>query len=167
MAFTTHLLVLANRTVDAPTLLSVLEERALTGPLQVTLLVPSAPLERPAAQARLDAAVERLRAHGIDADGRMGSADPLMAVEDEYDNRRYDEIIVATFDAGSSAWLAAGLPGRVRRLTDAIVHHVTIPVLEARAPQPRPDQRPAPKPLLERVLGLLRVDTNRFGRPAA
>lgn len=167
MAFTTHLLVLANRTVDAPTLLSALEARGLEGPLSVTLLVPAPPVDRAAAQVRLDAAVERLRDHGIDADGRIGSADPLMAVEAEYDNRRYDEIIVATFEEGSSAWLAAGLPGRVRRLTDAIVHHVTIPVREARPPQPPGDPRPAAKPLLERVLTLLNVDTNRFGRPAA
>jgi hypothetical protein len=167
MAVTTHLLVLANRTVDAPTLLSALEARALDGPLCVTLLVPAAPVDRPAAEARVQAAVERLRAHGIDAEGRVGSADPLMAVEDEYDNRRYDEVIVSTLTSGASPWLASGLPERVRKLTDAIVHHVAVPVAESAPPAAASPVPTAKTTAVERMFGLLRVDTNRFGRPQA
>lgn len=167
MAFTTHILVLANRTVDAPTLLSALEQRALGGPLAVTLLVPAAPAEREAATVRLDVALEHLRGHGIEAEGRISAADPVIAVDEEYDNRRYDEIIVSTFAAGSSAWLASGLPERVRKLTDAIVHHVVVPLRESAAPAAQPAAPAASIPLVERMLGLLRVDTNRFGRPQA
>ncbi len=41
MAFTTHLLVVANRTVDSPELLDALRERAQRGPIHATLLAPT------------------------------------------------------------------------------------------------------------------------------
>ena len=46
MAFTTHLLVVANRTVDSPELLDALKERAQRGPIHVTLLAPTTWSER-------------------------------------------------------------------------------------------------------------------------
>lgn len=165
MTVTTRILVLANRTVASPTLLGALGRRAADGRIAVTLLVPASSAEHLVAQARLDAALARLRDAGIEATGEVGAADPIVAVQEEYDNRRYDEIIVSTLTAGSSPWLASGLPERVRKLTDAIVHHVAVPVAESLPPAAAPALPPASSTLVERMFGLLRVDTNRFGRP--
>ena len=42
MPWTTHLLVVASRTAESGELVSYLRERARTGPLHVTLVVPRA-----------------------------------------------------------------------------------------------------------------------------
>ena len=164
MAFKTHILVLANRTVDAPPLISALEERARIGPVAVTLLVPTRYDERDEARRRMSGAVACLREGGIDAEGRLGPEEPISAIAEEYDNTRYDEIIVSTLAEGESRWLAQGLPGRVERLTGAVVHHVTC------APEPPGTAAPtsAPKarqPIFEGILSQLRVDTNDVGHP--
>jgi hypothetical protein len=164
MPFRTHILVLANRTVDADPLLSALEARGRSAPIDVTLLVPAAPKERAEARERMEGAIARLREAGVDAEGRLGPPDPLTAVSEEYDNARYDEVIVSTLEAGTSRWLEQGLPGRVQRLTGAVVHHVTspppVPVASITHSAP-----PARKPVFEGMLSSLHVDTNDVGHP--
>ena len=59
MAFTTHLLVVANRTVDSPELLAAIKERNARGPVHATMLVPAAYSERAQAERRLESAVAR------------------------------------------------------------------------------------------------------------
>ena len=164
MAFTTHILVLANRTVDAAPLMDALEARARSGPISVTLLVPARFDEREEARRRVDGAVARLLAAGIDAEGRLGPEEPISAIAEEYDNTRYDEIIVSTLAEGQSRWLAQGLPGRVERLTGAVVHHVLCPPepVAAAAPDPAATKR---RPVFEGILSQLRVDTNDVGHP--
>ena len=56
MAFTTHLLVVANKTVDSPELLDALRLRAESGPLHVTMLAPCTYTERVQAQDRMQRA---------------------------------------------------------------------------------------------------------------
>lgn len=164
MAFTTHILVLANRTVDAAPLMDALEERARSGPVAVTLLVPARMDERDAARRRMEGAVACLREGGIDAEGRLGPEEPISAIAEEYDNARYDEIIVSTLADGQSRWLAQGLPGRVARLTGAVVHHVACPKERLAAPVPiRPAARH--RPVFEGILSQLHVDTNDVGHP--
>ena len=67
MAFTTHLLVVANRTVDSPELLDAIRERAERGPIHVTMLAPSSYAERAQAQRRLQSAAASLEAIGVAA----------------------------------------------------------------------------------------------------
>jgi hypothetical protein len=45
-------------------------------------------------------------------------------VQDVWDPRRFDEVIVATLPTGTSRWMAADLPRRVERLTGARVTRV-------------------------------------------
>jgi GABA permease len=164
MPFRTHILVLANRTVDADPLLAALEARAGSGPIVVTLLVPTAPHERTDARERMDAAIARLTNAGIEAEGKLGPAEPLTAVSEEYDNTRYDEVVVSTLAEGASRWLAQGLPGRVQRMTGAVVHHVTsAPPPVAAEPDARADR--SRRPVFEGILSQLRVDTNDVGHP--
>jgi hypothetical protein len=154
MAFTTHLLVVANRTVDSPELLDALRERALRGPIHATLLAPTTWSERGQAEQRLATAVADLAASDVPAEGLVGDADPIVAVQEAWNPGRYDEVVVSTLTEGASRWLQIDLPHRVARLTDCQVRHVAVPVRHA---EPRP---PAPPPqrrsMLESALSLMR-----------
>jgi hypothetical protein len=118
----TRLLVVANRTADSEELFADLTARAQRGPLSVLLLVPQ---DTYGGQARrLNAALDRLREAGVDATGMLGDTDPAIAVQETWDPRNFDEIVVATLPVGVSRWLGFDLPHRIARMTDAVVHHV-------------------------------------------
>lgn len=121
MAWQTRALVVANRTADSDQLLEALTGRARSGPIAFTLLVPGGP----EAGARLDAALERMRAAGLEVEGVLGrGTDPLAAVHEAWNPARYDEIVVCTLPTGVSKWLQVDLPHRIAKLTDAPVSHV-------------------------------------------
>jgi AcrR family transcriptional regulator len=157
MAFTTHLLVVANRTVDSPELLAALRQRAEEGPIHVTLLAPTLWSEREEARERVQAAVDGLEAAGVRADGTLGDADPIVAVQEAWNPGRYDEVLVSTLTEGASRWLQIDLPHRVARLTDCQVRHIAVPVRRPQPPPPTPP--PARRPMLESVLSLMRSST--------
>jgi hypothetical protein len=159
LAFTIHLLVVANRTVDSPELLEAIRERAGRGPIRATLLVPCTWSERPHAQARVQAAIEALATMGVPADGVLGDSDPIVAVQESWNPGRYDEVVVSTLTAGSSQWLQIDLPHRVAKLTDCQVRHVAVPPRRSQAPVPAP--APERKGRLESVLSLMRSATRR------
>ena len=154
MAFTTHLLVVANRTVDSPELLDALRTRAGSGPIHVTMLAPSAYSERAQAQRRLQSAAASLEASGVEAEGMVGDADPIVAVQEAWDPGRYDEVVVSTLAEGASRWLQIDLPHRVAKLTDCQVRHVSVP--ERRPAPPTTQAPPERRPMLERVASLMR-----------
>lgn len=125
MPFRTHLLVVANQTVGSDELVEHLRERARGGPLRATLVVPADAAHRADAARRLDAAVARLREHGLDAAGAVADDDdPLHAAIDRYDPARHDGIVVVTLPAHLSRWLGCDVPQRVARATGALVHVV-------------------------------------------
>ncbi|MCD6725815.1 MAG: hypothetical protein LT070_01070 [Solirubrobacteraceae bacterium] len=159
----TRILVLANRTIESDALAEHLLARATREQVEVTLLVPGPLSGREDARRRLDAAVERLRADGLTAEGLIGAESPLVAVQEEYDNRAYDEVIVATLERGHSSWLATGLPARVQQATGAVVHHLAVPRAQA-AILPEHIEREQAS-LLEGLLDELHVDTNREAGP--
>jgi hypothetical protein len=118
-------LVIANRTAESQELLKALKERADRGPTAFRLLVPAGPSGREEAAARLEALIGRLRATGLDIDGELGhDPDPMSAVQEAWDPRSYDEIVVSTLPTGVSRWLQVDLPHRIAKLTDAPVAHV-------------------------------------------
>ena len=125
MAWQTRALVIANRTADSDQLLEALEGRARTGPIAFTLLVPCGPSGRDEARSRLDGAVSRMRAAGLEVEGSLArDSDPVVAVHEAWDPGSYDEVIVCTLPTGVSRWLQVDLPHRVAKLTDAPVTHV-------------------------------------------
>jgi hypothetical protein len=125
MPWTTHLLVVASQTADAPELIAYLRERARSGPLRVTLLVPVELAGRQQALERRDGGVHALREAGIDAAGVVGGdGDALHGVLDVYDRRRHDEIVIVTLPEHLSRWLGCDLPHRVEQATGALVRHV-------------------------------------------
>ena len=157
MAFTTHLLVVANRTVDSPELLDALRLRAESGPIHVTMLAPSTYAERAEVQRRMERAAAHLDAAGVDSEAMVGDADPIVAVQEAWNPGRYDEVVVSTLAAGSSQWLQIDLPHRVAKLTDCQVRHVSVP--ERRSAPARPQPPPERRPMLERVASLMRSGT--------
>src|ERR671924_69214 len=83
---------------------------------------------RAAAQARLDASLERLRSEGISARGEIGDGDPLQALEDALRMFPADEIVVSTHPPGRSHWLEQGVVEQARQRYDVPVSHVVVDV---------------------------------------
>jgi hypothetical protein len=141
MTWTRSLLVVANVTAASDELLGRLKERAAEGRCSFTLIVPATPFGggRQLAAEKLSEALAQLRDSGLEAEGSVGDADPLIAVTEAWDPQRYDEIIVSTLPTGLSKWLHAGLPERISKLTGAPVTHVV-------AQPPKPPVATSPPP---------------------
>jgi len=135
-------LVVANVTAASDELIDALRTRAQEETCSFTLVVPATPFGggRAAAIEMLGKALEQLREAGLEADGSVGNADPILAVTDAWDPKKYDEIIVSTLPMRFSKWLHAGLPERISKLTDAPVTHVV-----SRPPKPAPEVAPPPE----------------------
>jgi hypothetical protein len=134
-------LVVANVTATSEQLIDELKARAAEQPSSFTLVVPATPRAggRGAAIGTLSEALEDLRAAGLECEGSVGNADPILAVTDAWDPKKYDEIIVSTLPMRFSKWLHAGLPERISKLTDAPVTHVV-----SQPPKPEPEIAPPP-----------------------
>ena len=115
MAWEFSLLVVANVTAESDELIDCLRDRAEKGACRFTLVMPATGAE---ARERLDAALERMRAAGLDnVEGKVGDPDPVVAVMDVWDPMKFDEVIVSTLPTGSSRWLGLDLPHRLEKLT--------------------------------------------------
>jgi hypothetical protein len=122
MAWEFHVLVVANVTATSDELLAALRERAGRGACRFTLLMPR---EGPDTEARLEAALDAMRAAGLEhVSGRAGNPDPIVAAMDVWDPMQFDEIVVSTLPTGTSRWLGVDLPRRLEKLTAVPVHHV-------------------------------------------
>jgi hypothetical protein len=146
-----RVLVVANVTAGSDEVVAALRERE---DVHATLLMPaSGPgfAGRDEAVPRLDAALEKWRAAGIECEGVVGDQDPYEAVAEVWDQRRFHDVVVATLPGESSRWLRSDLPHRIARLTDAPVMHVT-------AMSMRPERPHGPPPVKEKpALGPLSV----------
>jgi hypothetical protein len=128
-------LVVANRTAECPELLEALRARAIQGPCDFTLLVPSTPhglawaadmhAGGEEAEQHRQAFVDELRQEGLDvADAKVGDPDPLAAIQDECNFHEYDELIVSTLPLKISKWLHIDLPRKAGAATGLPVTHV-------------------------------------------
>jgi nucleotide-binding universal stress UspA family protein len=126
VAWKRNILVVANVTATSPELVRALKAQVEKSPAAFTLIVPATPFGggRAAAKAKLQEAVNQLREAGIEIDGHVGEPDPVVAVTEAWDPKRYDEIIISTLPMRVSKWLHAGLPERCAKLTGAPVTHV-------------------------------------------
>ncbi len=142
MAWRRSFLVVANVTATSDQLIDALKARAEQQPASFMLVIPATPFGggREAAVAQLEGALAQLHEAGLEAEGQVGNADPILAVTDAWDPKRYDEIILSTLPMRFSKWLHAGLPERISRLTDAPVTHV---VSEPAKPEPQVAPPPA------------------------
>jgi hypothetical protein len=120
----THLLVVANETVDARTLRDALAARG--NDLHVTVVSPVnepqrgyvvyTDTRRASAQRRLDRALGHLREAGVPADGYVVEADPAAAVRDALATLEpaVDEVLISTHPEEKSGWLRRNVVDRIR-----------------------------------------------------
>jgi hypothetical protein len=127
-------LVVANRTLTGDRLVAEVRTRAGAEPSRFHVLVPAAPsaahtnwtegAAHAVAQQRLDAALETLRAAGVDVTGEVGDESPVLAVGDVLRREPFDEIILSTLPPGASKWLKRDLPHKLARQYHVPVTHV-------------------------------------------
>src|SRR5215475_3256712 len=120
----THLLVVANETVDAPALREALAARG--DDLIVTVVSPVnepqrgyvvyTDTRRASAQRRLERALGHLREASIPADGYVVEAEPAASVRDALATLEppVDEVLVSTHPEAKSGWLRRGVLERIR-----------------------------------------------------
>ena len=134
----TRILVIANETAPSDTLYDTV--RAQVDGLGSTRVLVVAPVldprlrhwlsdeddARKSAVRRLQLCVERLVRAGVDAEGAMGDADPLRAIDDALTMFPAGQLIIATHPEGGSNWLAQDLVGRAARRFGLPVTHIVI-----------------------------------------
>jgi hypothetical protein len=131
---TRRYLVVANQTLGGKHLIRKVQECIAGGPARFHVVVPATPPgehltwtegeAQAIAQRRLDSALVTFRDHGVEADGQVGDANPLLAIEDALRREEFDEIILSTLPAGVSRWLKLDLLHRVERSFDVPVTHL-------------------------------------------
>jgi len=122
----THVLVVANETTASRALAELIEEKAKSGDVQVTVVAPvNQPRQgyvvyydtrRAAARRRLDKTLDLLREHGVNATGVVVECDPVSALRDGIDQLQPDEVIVSTHPQQQSGWLRRNAVEQMRRV---------------------------------------------------
>ena len=148
-------LVVANQTLGGPELIDVIRDRMARGPAEFWVLAPATPATQlitdfgalggsfpldptvlptaaevreegvAVARSNLETELGRLRELGATADGAVGDANPMAAIEKAVAAQQFDEIILSTLPTGVSRWLALDLPHRVRRKFDVPLTVIT------------------------------------------
>jgi hypothetical protein len=121
-------LLIAHQTAERQELFDAAKELAAQDShARFTLLVPATPVgdlmtweegeTKEVARAQARSAAEALKRQGIDLGGvRVGDADPVLAVDDEYvAGRRYDAIVISSLPPGLSRWIKMDVVSRLRR----------------------------------------------------
>jgi hypothetical protein len=130
-----HHLVLANQTIESPSLRQLLLERSQAAGASFHLIVPASPptalqpgpianegirtwggedVGLALARFRLERVATNLQRLGLSLTGEVGPADAFQAAQQAMARRSADEIIVSTLPAGASRWLKKGLVQRVQ-----------------------------------------------------
>jgi hypothetical protein len=129
-------LIVANQTLAADQLADRVRQLLSEGECSFHIVVPATHTRDHAfhtegashavAERRLEAALERFRVLGCEADGEVGDASPFLAVRDcLLADGRYDGIILSTLPPGVSRWLKQDLPHRLERTFGLPVVHLT------------------------------------------
>jgi hypothetical protein len=129
-------LIVANQTLAAEELTDKVRQLLAEGECRFHIVVPRTHAKDHAfhteghdqalAEKRLEAALERFRALGCEADGEVGDTSPFLAVRDcLLADGTYDGIIVSMLPPGISRWLKQDLPHRLERTFGLPVTQIT------------------------------------------
>lgn len=133
-----RLLIVANETVAGSSLLQEIRRRARERRTRVLVVAPALIESRlkhalgdvdeaaDEARARLARSLKRIRSVGVEADGRVGDADPNLAVTDALRTFPADEVIIATHPRERSTWLEKDVIERARREIRQPITHVVV-----------------------------------------
>lgn len=146
-----RLIVVANRTCPCPGLIEEVATRTLARAGHVLVVAPAlnsrlrhwmsdSDAAIAAAAQRLKLAVDHLRGAGVHAEGEVGDADPLLAIEDAMTAFPADAIILSTWPKGTSCWLERDLLARARARFAVPIEHL---VSKYDAPAEMPAYAPA------------------------
>ena len=131
----TSVLIVAHQTAATPALLDAVRERARSGPSKFHLLVPrrrrgaekaANPQDigvREAREVLRNALPQLSEAAGTEVTGEIGGLEPVIAIQEALNGRRYDEIIISTLPLGVSRWLKIDLVSKAQQY-GLPVHHV-------------------------------------------
>jgi len=127
-----RILVVANKTAESPELLAALKAKGTEH--EYVLVVPASGgvLEKAAdpdaarehTEPHLKAALETMRAEGLNVEGRIGDSDPVAAVQDANNFGDFDEVVISTLPLHASKWVKLDLPSKAGRATGLPVTHV-------------------------------------------
>jgi len=134
---TWRLLVIANETVATPDVQWLVGEHAGGDGADVLVVAPALSgrlaywasddtRSRRAAEARLRQCLEALHGAGIEAEGAVGDADPLLALADALALFPADEVVIATHSPGRSSWLEKNVVARARTRFHTPIHHLVV-----------------------------------------
>jgi len=134
-----RLLVVANETVAGQELREKIRETAEGRSARVLVVAPALNAKvrhwvsdedraRAKAQSRLDESLSRLAEAGVEAEGEVGDADPLQAIEDALRTFGADEIIISTHPEGRSNWLERGVVVSARQRFAVPITHVVVDI---------------------------------------
>ena len=139
-----RILVVANETVAGPELHDAILARADDAhAVDVLVIAPALNSRlkhwlsdddgaRVAAETRLRSCLEKLEETGIAAEGHIGDANPLQAIDDALKGFEAHELVIATHPRDRSRWLQRDLITRVRaRFPQPVVHVVVDPFATA------------------------------------
>jgi len=140
--------VLANQTVGTSVLHDALQRIEGSDKAEYLVIVPANPVDTgqaeregaafvweattKAAQERLDATLEALRADGLTVDGELGDYRPLIALDKAMRDFHPDHVVISTHPEDRSTWLRHGVVDEARQRYDVPVEHVVVePVPQA------------------------------------
>jgi hypothetical protein len=132
-----RILVIANETVAGETLRDEIRRRSEGVEAHVRVVCPAlvSPMRyfasdedagRARARERLALSLAGLREAGLTAEGEVGDADPLQAIEDGLRTFGADEVIISTHPEGKSQWLERGVVRAARQRFDVPITHVIV-----------------------------------------
>jgi hypothetical protein len=138
-----RVLVVANETIGGAELMEAIRARAAGEATEVLVVAPALNSRlrhwisdedraRREAGLRLGACLQELGHQGIEANGWVGDADPLLSITDTLHLFSVDEIVIATHPERSSNWLARRVVDRARGLFPQPIHHVVVDGAAAR-----------------------------------
>jgi len=135
-----RILLVGNETLASVVVVASLEDRAAAGEVLVVApaldggrgRLPDDDRPRRVAERRLAACLDALRDGGIAAEGIVGDAEPLVAIEDAARLPRR-EIVIATHPVPSSGWVARRVVQRAAQRFWHPVHHLVVEGTPARA----------------------------------
>ena len=122
-----RVMVVANETIGGAELLDAIRTGGDGNATEVLVVAPALNSRlrhwisdedraRREAALRLGAYLQELGRHGIEANGWVGDADPLLSITDTLHQFTVDEIVIATDSERGSNWLARNVVDRARRL---------------------------------------------------